>query len=102
MIEDRINFIGWLINRLIYRHHYADRDPIIMSLKDIQQLIHFPKDINIEDDELDQIIIKYYADFNIDKCDGLNIGFTENERVLLRKSIRNITNDILGILQQKE
>lgn len=102
MIDDRINFIGWLINRLIYKHHYANNDTVIVSLKDIQRSIGLHKDIDITDDDLNKIIVKYYADFNIDKCDDLNIGFTENERILLRKSIRNITNDILGTLQQKE
>lgn len=95
MIEDRINFIQWLINRLIYKHRYANDDYAIKCLLEIKKILSQPHQINITDESLNKIIVKYYTDFDLDKCDDLNMGFTENERSSLRQVLRNITNDVL-------
>lgn len=98
MIGDRINFIEWLINRLIYKHHYAENDSIIESLADIKYILKYKPAIDINDQCLDKIISKYYVDFYLDKCEDMTIGFTDDERKSLRQSIKNIVNDILGTL----
>lgn len=99
MIEDRIDFIQWLINRLIYKHRYANDDVVIVSLLDIKKILSEPQKIDITDESLDKIIVKYYSDFYLDKCDDWNVGFTEKERILLRQTLRNIVKDILQTIK---
>lgn len=98
MIGDRINFIEWLINRLIHKHRYAMEDSIVQSLVDIKHTLKYQQAIDINDQSLDKIISKYYADFYLDKCDDMTIGFTDDERTSLRQSIKNIVRDILGTI----
>jgi hypothetical protein len=45
--------------------------------------------------DLDKIIIKYYADFHLDKDHQLGLGYTEQERNLLRITVKSVTRDIL-------
>lgn len=93
------NFIQWIINRLIYKHSYAEDDSIIRSLYELKEHYLRYQSIHIEDTELDKIISKYYTDFYLDQSEELKIGFTEDDRKILRTTIRSITNDILGTIK---
>lgn len=89
-----ISFIGWLINRLIYKHRYDRNDATIVSLQELKTKLAQPHKIDISERDLDKIIQKYYVDFFFQK-DG-DIGFTEEDRKKLRKTIINIADDIIN------
>jgi len=93
------NFIQWIVNRLIYKHSYAEDDIIIQSLYELKDYHIKYQSIQIADADLDKIISKYYTDFYFDKSEDFKIGFTENDREILRTTIRSITNDILGTIK---
>jgi len=95
VIEDKLNFIQWLCNRLVNKYFYTENDPIISSLYELKLLLSQLKDISINDMDLDKIIIKYYADFHLDKDHQLGLGYTEQERNLLRITVKSVTRDIL-------
>ena len=46
-----------------------------------------------------EFLKKYYTDFYLDQSEELKIGFTEDDRKILRTTIRSITNDILGTIK---
>lgn len=92
------NFIQWMINRLIYKHSYAEDDIIIQSLYKLKDYHIRHQSIQITDVDLDKIISKYYTDFYFDKSEDFKIGFTDEDREILRTTIRSITNDILGTI----
>ena len=92
------NFIQWMINRLIYKHSYAEDDIIIQSLYELKDYHIRHQSIQITDVDLDKIISKYYTDFYFDKSEDFKIGFTDEDRKILRTTIRSITNDILGTI----
>ena len=98
MIEDKIKFLDWLINRLVYKHAYSEKDIIIQTLKEIKLSYHYSQ---ISDSQLDQIIIKYYPDFHMDLAEDINIGYTDNQRNSFRKTIRSILQDILGTFNKE-
>jgi hypothetical protein len=60
VVGDRINFIEWLINRLIHKHRYAVDDSIIQSLVDIKHTLKYQQAIDINDQCLDKIISNLY------------------------------------------
>ena len=87
-----------MINRLIYKHSYAEDDIIIQSLYELKDYYIRHQSIQITDVDLDKIISKYYTDFYFDKSEDFKIGFTDEDRQILRTTIRSITNDILGTI----
>jgi hypothetical protein len=48
--------------------------------------------------DLDKIIIKYYADFYLDKDNELGLGYTDQERNILRITVKSVTQDILDTI----
>ena len=92
-MNSNIAFLDWLKNRLIYKHRYAVDDSVLEKIEVIKQELG-PKRINITDDQLDSIIVKYYADFYLDYADDIKIGFTNDERNKLRSTIRSILEDV--------
>ncbi len=98
MIEDKLNFIQWLCNRLVNKYFYTENDPIISSLYELKLLLSQLKDISINDMDLDKIIIKYYADFYLDKDNELGFGYTDQERNILRITVKSVTQDILDTI----
>jgi replicative superfamily II helicase len=99
VIEDKSNFIQWLINRLVYKHSYAKNDNVISSLYELKDYYSRFSGVKISDTDLDKIISKYYIDFHFEKTEDFKVGFTEGERNILRTTIRSIINDILGTIK---
>ena len=66
-------FLEWFINRLVYYHKYPIDGEIVNKLQEITKKI----DVNVDDDELDRILAKYYVDFKLDGNTELGFGFTE-------------------------
>jgi GTP-dependent phosphoenolpyruvate carboxykinase len=97
LARENIRFLEWMIQRLKHKHNYAEDDKIIICLKEIINDIK-PKlyTVQVTDEDLDKILVKYYSDFNIDKISYSNIGFTEEERENLRKIIRSLVFDIVN------
>jgi hypothetical protein len=94
--DDDVQFLKWLISRLIYRYSHIKSDNIIFRIENvIQKLVTAPKP-DVTDDELDKIISKYYVDFYLDKGDSLNIGYTRQERNTLREQIRCLVIDVMA------
>lgn len=85
-----ILYLEWIFNRLEYR--FKDDPKNIDTAKKIINKIKNPN-LNIEDNNLDKIISKYYVDFYLDKQD--NIGFSKNERDELRLMIKNLVKDVI-------
>ena len=92
-MNSNIVFLDWLKNRLIYKHGYSIDNDILVKLDCVKEDIE-PKKINISNQDLDKILIKYYADFDLDYTDDLRLGFTNNDRDKLRNSIRLIVDEI--------
>lgn len=94
---DSKQFLEWLISRLIYKHKYTSNDPIINGLNKVIKLLE-PKDItlNITDDELDLILSKYYLDFYLDRSNDLNIGYSDEDRKILRSTVRSVIFDVIN------
>lgn len=100
LADKDITFLKWLYNRLVYRYNLAESDNICTSLKNIIHKVLCPININLSNSDLDKIISKYYVDFNLDKqiLDiNCNIGFTHEERIKLRNTIRSLVKDIINI-----
>ena len=91
---NKIRFVNWLINRLVHKHGYSTQNSIILALYELTKTIKEPT-IDIDDDSLDKIISKYYVDFNLEKSDDLNIGYSNDERIKLRSCIRMLINDVI-------
>lgn len=87
-----IVFLNWLCNRLIYKHGYSTDDPIINQLINLTKCIGQEK--YLQDDQLDNIIRKYYADFDMEYVEDMKLGFTDKERANLRSSIRSIVKEV--------
>jgi len=95
-------FIQWLISRLLHKHNYDPQDQIIQKLHIIANKLSQPIYINIKDEELDLILSRYYPDFNLDKCEDISIGFSSNDRIVLRTTIKSIIFDIVNKIVPKE
>lgn len=97
MNQDRIEFIEWLINRMQFKYSCSSNDMIVSKLLDIIEALKAQKfTIDLSDTDLDKILSKYYVDFMLDKCDDMNMGFTNEERTTLRNNIKNIITDIIN------
>lgn len=90
-------FLEWLKNRLVYKHGYTINDPLIDQLDSLKESLC--SEINISDNQLDSIIVKYFADFYLDYTDDLKIGFTPDQRNKFRLSIRSILEDVNNLIK---
>lgn len=97
-MREYIVFLNWLGNRLIYKHGYSPEDPVIKQIAGCIKWIEEEK--HITDDELDNIIRKYYADFDMEYAEDIKLGFTNKERANLRSSIRSIVKDVNSFTNQ--
>ena len=95
---DELYFLDWLISRLIYKHHYHYNDSIISNLNYLKKRLEKPttNQIDITDEEFDLILAKYYPDFNLEHCDEINIGYSDNERIKIREITKLIINDVIN------
>lgn len=89
------DFLVWLSLRLQNLHNYHNKDEIIAKLESIATNL---KNINIQilDCDIDKIISQYFTDFNLDKDEFLNLGYSDKERKNLRDAIKNISIDIFS------
>lgn len=102
MQAEHVKFLEWLINRLIYKHLYSQEDIVINHLRDIQADLSKDYQCEIDSGSLDSILSKYYVDFNLNKSEDFNVGFTTAEREHLRTTIRQIINDVVNKQINKE
>lgn len=88
-------YIEWLIQRMIHKHN--EDTTLISPLYSILETIK-PKSYNIDlqDSDLDKIISKYYIDFNIEKSDEMNMGFSHEDRKKFRQTLKKIVIDIVN------
>jgi hypothetical protein len=81
-----------------YKYLCSSNDPIVKKLIHTIAVLKKPQtvDINITDLDLDKILSKYYADFTLDKCEDMQLGFTNTERINFRNNIKSIVADIVN------
>lgn len=105
-MDEDINFLRWLVQRLVHLHRYDVNDTIIIRLNQtIDSILSKQKiSIDISDNNLDKILSKYYADFYLDKTDSGNItiGYDDNSRSMLRNITRNLIEDVINLNIPKE
>ena len=78
-------------------HKYKEPKELVSPLYEIQQhMMPRSYEMNISDHHLDLIISKYWTDFNLDKTNETNIGYTNEQRLNLRESIRQLVTDIIN------
>jgi hypothetical protein len=95
--QEKIKFLEWLKRRMHFKYGCAHDDSIIISLTQIIDFLRPKKYIcDIDNSSLDKIISKYWIDFNLDRADDINLGFSEKDRVKLRNDIKNIVSDIIN------
>jgi hypothetical protein len=103
-VEEDIKFLRWLGQRLIHLHGYNANDTVVFQLnKAIKNFLSPPK-ISMSNNDLDKIISKYYVDFYLEKQEdnNFNVGFSDQERNNLRKTIRDLVTDIMNFNVPKE
>lgn len=77
-------FIQWLFSRL--QNKYKEDLSVIQGLGDfISSNMIIPKQIQVS--TIDNICKKFYPDFDIERTDGLDIGFNDAERNHMRGMI---------------
>lgn len=94
--KQELDFLHWLANRLVFKYGYSNDNIVIKNLYSIISKYSNPSKININKKDLDLILSKYYADFFLEDCKDLNIGYTENDRESLRVQTINIVKDIVN------
>jgi hypothetical protein len=97
-VDQDIKFLQWLSSRLVYRYGYSQNDDVIKNLSVVCDKLQFKHSITMPVADLDKIIAKYYVDFflNKEEHEDTNIGFTKQERNLLRQNIRNLITDVIN------
>lgn len=94
-MKDKIEFLNWIINRLIYKHGYDENDHSIFQLREIIKELGKPIEIELSDREFDLVLQKYFVDFHLDKCDD-GLGYTFKEREKLRLDMKNLVLDVVN------
>lgn len=95
MVDSDSDFLEWLALRLQNLHNYHNNDKIISKLQSIANNLN-NIDIQISDNDIDKIICQYFTDFNLDKDEYLNLGYSDKEREKLRNAIKKISIDIFS------
>jgi uncharacterized linocin/CFP29 family protein len=97
MLEQKeLDFLNWIINRLVFKHNYSYEDFVVRNLHKIIVKYSNNFNVNINKKDLDLILSKYYADFFLDNCEDLNIGYSENDRENLRIQAIDMVKDIVN------
>lgn len=97
------SILAWLKNRCLFRYKETNDSTTIFYINSLSNIIENLQQCSIDESNLDLILSKYYFDFNMDKStniDGFSIGFSENDRISLRKNITNIYKDIINNLNR--
>lgn len=94
--KELIDFVDWICNRLRFKYKETIDTDTVNKFDKIKSILG-SKNINIRlsQDQLDNILCKYYADFYMDSCDNVNIGYTDTQRDSIRQSIMSISKEIL-------
>ena len=86
-----MDFLNWLYLRLKNKHH--EQNDILYKLSDI--IKHYKlTPLNINTQFIDQMCKKHFPDFDMDKVEGLNFGFSEEERARYRNFVIDIISTI--------
>ena len=91
--------LQWIKNRCLFKYKETPGSQTIWTLDQIYENYSTIESCNIPQECLDSIIGKYYFDFAMDKTpnsDGLSIGFSDADRMVLRHNIINIYKDIVA------
>lgn len=86
-------FLSWLANRLVFKHGYSSDDPVVAKLNSLSSS---KDDIDLNQDDLDKILSKYYVGFFLDKTDDMNLGYSEKERNDIRSNMKLLVIDIIN------
>jgi len=103
-VDEDIEFLRWLSQRLIHLHGYDANDTVVFQLNKAIKNLLSPQKISMSNNDLDKIISKYYVDFYLEKQqdNNFNVGFSDQERNNLRKMIRDLVTDIMNFNVPKE
>ena len=103
-MDEDIEFLRWLSQRLIHLHGYDANDTVVFQLNKAIKNLLSPQKISMSNNDLDKIISKYYVDFYLEKQqdNNFNVGFSDQERNNLRKMIRDLVTDIMNFNVPKE
>lgn len=98
MNAKEIEFLEWLSKRLIFKHKYADNDETILKIKSIinNDNEKYKNILDINSNDLDLILSKYYVDWFLDKSEDLNIGYSHEDRLKIKEHIIDIVKDIIS------
>lgn len=94
--------LKWTCSRLLHKDKLSPNDIVILTLKELIELLNNEIRIKFCQQSLDKVIQKYYFDFMLEKEEKHNntidfdIGYTEKERIAFRDRITNIVNDLLN------
>lgn len=92
MDQTNKEFLRWLANRLIFKHGYSQNDPIIIQLNEL-----IAKNfMDLQDDELDKILSKYYIGFFLEKTEDIKIGYSNEERDEIRSYAKSLIFDVIN------
>ena len=103
-MDEDIEFLRWLSQRLTYLHGYNANDTVVVQLNKAIKNLLSPQKISMSNNDLDKIISKYYVDFYLEKQENnnFNVGFSDQERNNLRRMIRDLVTDIMNFNVPKE
>lgn len=97
------NYFGsmlyWLKNRCAFVYKESNTSKTIRTIDQVIEYINDLDACNIDKNKLDNILSKYYFDFNMEKSqkeDGFSIGFSEQDRESLRNTSIAIHKDIIN------
>jgi len=91
-----LEFLDWMVNRLIHKHDYAESDSTIAILKRIKERLCDSVSCEIDDESLNNLLGHYYVGFNLEPSEDFPIGFSEKQREDLRNVTRSIVRDIVN------
>lgn len=97
------NYFGsmlyWLKNRCAFVYKESNTSKTIRTIDQVIEYINDLDTCDIDKNKLDNILSKYYFDFNMEKSqkeDGFSIGFSEQDRESLRNTSIAIHKDIIN------
>jgi hypothetical protein len=97
MLDNKeLKFLEWISQRLINLYGLSKNDYIINTFDKIISKNKKQFNVDISKKDLDMILSKYYADFFLEDCDDLKIGYSDKDRESLRVQTINIVNDIVN------
>jgi len=89
--SQEVSYLGWILNRLNYK--FKDHSTVISKFKRILDKIN-TNEIVIDDYDLDKILPRYYADYNLQKEE--NLGFSEEDKKELKSFVKSLIKDVLN------